>query len=175
MQPFAWSGNRPSLNSGGRADVTSYLSCDSSLNDGGERGWGRAVAITVCTWGHVFCCVSGHYVIQWPIEMFTPEIFLISHLIICLWPQSILRGGVIIPISFNGKKTKIKLMSHSTVFLTCNCSIASILTCGAIYGRRDEAGTQNKRITGFTGEGLNCGRGHNKWLKTVKQSALQSE
>lgn len=101
----------------------------------------------------------------------------ISYFIIssCLWPQSILRGGVIIHISFNTKLTKIKLMSHSTIFLTCNCRIAAVLFCGAIYGRRDEAGTQNWLITGHTGEGLNYGRGHNKWLKTVKQNALKSE
>lgn len=82
-------------------------------------------------------------------------------------------GGVIIHISFNAKQTQIKLMSHSTVFLTCNCRIASILTCGAIYGRCDEAGTKNQLITGLTGEGLNCGRRHNKWVRIVKQNTLQ--
>lgn len=59
-------------------------------------------------------------------------------------------------------------MSHSALHLTGNCSVACVLTGGAICRRTDEAGTQNAHIAGFTGEGLNCGRGDNKQLRNCK-------
>lgn len=59
-------------------------------------------------------------------------------------------------------------MSHSALCLTGNCSVAPVLTGGAIYRRTDEAGTQNAHVAGFTGEGLNCGRGDNKQLRNCK-------
>lgn len=56
-------------------------------------------------------------------------------------------------------------MSHLGVWLTGNCIKASVLVAGAIDMISEEAAAEDRRITGLTDEGLNCGTESDKRLR----------